>query len=146
AETTDKGAQIRLEIRVKLSDGFVVERHRRHSWCVDPAAKQNFWLEPDAVGLRRSGRSLKMNEMLQHFRPEWRELDDNAGRESAWTERKIVSAQRRGRTQRGGDVTNSRQMSHLVDRHAKDGSSPSGNRHRFLLGEPIPYATFETEG
>ena len=90
----------------------------------------NSGAKPSPSGSVESVRPLEVDEVLQHRLAERRELDDDAGRQTAGIEREVAATEARRAAERGGDVPHRGEVPHLLDRHLEDRRGASARRRR----------------
>ncbi len=84
--------------------------------------------------------------MLQGRAGERSELHNNAGRQETGIERKVRATETGRATQRRGDIPDSGEMSHLLDRHFYQHAAPSLYGVGLLCGQAVNFAILQAEG
>src|SRR6185503_12261295 len=113
---------------VEVTDGIVVDSHRRQArrGGAPPVAHRR--LEAFTVRLGRALGTLEIDEMLQHRLIERRQLHDHAGGQIPRIDGEVAPAEARCAAECRGDVPYGAEMSHVLDGDVENATAPAGGR------------------
>jgi len=147
AKAVGESAKAAGDGAIEVADRLIVLR-ARHDDAIgtQPAVIGDGGLEAGALDLRRVVRPFQIDEVLQRFRAERRQLHVDARRVVAGGNGKVRPAEMRRAADRGHQVGDEREMAHLLDGDTDDGAPPAGD-HRVVLGtKPVGRCVLQAEG